>query len=102
MAADPDPPLKRLGDYPMQHSGDFLHDINHCRSIIEAHGMEMLVLDQTRADVGMPVVKVVVPGLRHFWARLCPGALVRRAGQDGLAGKTAAGRRTESRFRFYV
>jgi ribosomal protein S12 methylthiotransferase accessory factor len=75
MAANPDQPLKRLGDYPIQHSGEFVQDINHCRSIIEAQGMEMLVLDQTRADVGMPVVKVVVPGLRHFWARYAPGRL---------------------------
>jgi ribosomal protein S12 methylthiotransferase accessory factor len=75
MAANPDQPLKRLGDYPIQHSGEFLQDINHCRSIIEAQGMEMLVLDQTRADVRMPVVKVVVPGLRHFWARFAPGRL---------------------------
>jgi ribosomal protein S12 methylthiotransferase accessory factor len=75
MAADPDQPLERFSDYPMQHSGEFLQDIKHCRSIIEAQGMEMLVLDQTRADVGMPVVKVVVPGLRHFWARYAPGRL---------------------------
>jgi len=75
MAADPVQPLKRFSDYPMQHSGEFLQDINHCRSIVEAQGMEMLVLDQTRADVGMPVVKVVVPGLRHFWARYAPGRL---------------------------
>ncbi len=75
MAADSDQPLKRFSDYPMAHSGEFLQDINHCRSIIEAQGMEMLVLDQTRADVGMPVVKVVVPGLRHFWARYAPGRL---------------------------
>jgi thiazole/oxazole-forming peptide maturase SagD family component len=73
--ADPDQPLKRIGDYPIQHGGEFLQDINHCRSIIEARGMEMLVLDQTRADVRMPVVKVVVPGLRHFWARYAPGRL---------------------------
>lgn len=33
------------------------------------------MLDQTRADVGMTVVKVVVPGLRHFWARFAPGRL---------------------------
>ena len=33
----------------------------------------MLVLDQSRADVGMPVVKVVVSGLRHFWARYALG-----------------------------
>jgi ribosomal protein S12 methylthiotransferase accessory factor len=35
----------------------------------------MLVLDQTRADIGLPVVKVIVPGLRHFWARYAPGRL---------------------------
>lgn len=75
MAAAPDQPLKRFSDYPMQHSGEFLQDINHCRSIIEAQGMEMLVLDQTRADVGMPVVKMIVPGLRHFWARYGSGRL---------------------------
>jgi ribosomal protein S12 methylthiotransferase accessory factor len=37
--------------------------------------MEMLVLDLTRADAGMPVAKVIVPGLRHFWARFAPGRL---------------------------
>ena len=75
MAADPGQPLKQFGDYPVQHSGEFLQDIYHCRSIVEAQGMEMLVLDQTRADVKMPVVKVVVPGLRHFWPRFAPGRL---------------------------
>ncbi|GLX97696.1 TOMM precursor leader peptide-binding protein [Herbidospora sp. NBRC 101105] len=34
-----------------------------------------LILDQTRPDIGMPVVKVVVPGLRHFWPRFAPGRL---------------------------
>ncbi|MDB5964724.1 MAG: hypothetical protein JWQ72_1224, partial [Polaromonas sp.] len=75
MAADPGQPMKQSGDYPVQHSGEFLQDINHCRGIVEAQGMEMLVLDQTRADVKMPVVKVVVPGLRHFWPRFAPGRL---------------------------
>ena len=37
--------------------------------------MEFLVLDQTRPDIGMPVVRVIVPGLRHFWARFAPGRL---------------------------
>jgi len=37
--------------------------------------MEMLVLDLTRADAGMPAAKVIVPGLRHFWARYAPGRL---------------------------
>lgn len=39
------------------------------------HGLEMLVLDQTRPDIGLPVAKVIVPGLRHFWARFGPGRL---------------------------
>jgi ribosomal protein S12 methylthiotransferase accessory factor len=75
LAADPEQPPRRLADFPEQHSGDLLRDIEHCRRLVEAQGMEVLVLDQTRADVGMPVVKVVVPGLRHFWARYAPGRL---------------------------
>jgi ribosomal protein S12 methylthiotransferase accessory factor len=50
----------------------------HLRTIIgllESRGMEVMILDQTRADVGLPVVKVIVPGMRHFWARLAPGRL---------------------------
>jgi ribosomal protein S12 methylthiotransferase accessory factor len=37
--------------------------------------MEMLVLDQSRPDIGLKVVKVIVPGLRHFWRRLGSGRL---------------------------
>ncbi|HYH95731.1 YcaO-like family protein, partial [Hyalangium sp.] len=36
---------------------------------------ETLVLDQTRPDIGLSAVKVIVPGLRHFWPRLGPGRL---------------------------
>jgi ribosomal protein S12 methylthiotransferase accessory factor len=42
---------------------------------VKQQGMEMLVLDQTQPDVGLHVVKVFVPGLRHFWRRLGPGRL---------------------------
>jgi ribosomal protein S12 methylthiotransferase accessory factor len=42
---------------------------------LQAKGHEVLVLDQTRPDIGLPVAKVVVPGLRHFWARFAPGRL---------------------------
>jgi len=38
-------------------------------------GLDILVVDQTRPDIGMPVVKVLVPGLRHFWPRFAPGRL---------------------------
>ena len=32
-------------------------------------------IDNTRPDIGFPVMRVVVPGLRHFWARFAPGRL---------------------------
>jgi len=34
-----------------------------------------LVLDLTRPDIGLNVVKVVVPGMRFFWQRFAPGRL---------------------------
>ena len=49
--------------------------IERCREGVESRGMEVLVLDRTRPDIGMPAVKVVVPGLRHWWARFGPGRL---------------------------
>ena len=38
-------------------------------------GMETLVLDLTRLDIGLSVARVIVPGLRHFWRRLGKGRL---------------------------
>lgn len=54
---------------------DLSEDVRVCQGIVERRGMEMLVLDQTRAEIGLPVAKVIVPGLRHFWARFAPGRL---------------------------
>ncbi len=62
-------------DFPQRYSGDLLKDILYCKDIIGKDGMEMLVLDQTRPDIGVSVAKVIVPGLRHFWARYAPGRL---------------------------
>ncbi len=75
MAPDSTVAARRREDYPCLHSRDLLEDIGLCRRIVEEQGMEVLVLDQTRPDVEMPVVKVVVPGLRPFWARFAPGRL---------------------------
>jgi ribosomal protein S12 methylthiotransferase accessory factor len=54
---------------------DVTEDVRVCQTLVERAGMEMLVLDQTRPEVGLPVAKVIVPGLRHFWARFAPGRL---------------------------
>ncbi len=54
---------------------DLLADVRHVQARLEASGLEVFVLDQTRPDIGLPVVKVIVPGLRGFWARFAPGRL---------------------------
>lgn len=68
-------PGKSVGDYRSTWSDDVAQDVRDCKSLVEQAGLEMLVLDQTRPEIGLPVVKVVVPGLRHFWARFAPGRL---------------------------
>jgi ribosomal protein S12 methylthiotransferase accessory factor len=50
-------------------------DVERCRDIVERRGLEFLVLDQSRADVALPVVKVVVPGLRPATSRFAAGRL---------------------------
>lgn len=57
------------------HRADLVDDIRAIKDVLEAKGMELLVLDQTRPDIGLPVVRVVVPGLRHFWSRFAQGRL---------------------------
>ncbi len=56
-----------------QGGSDLLSDVLAVRRIVEERGMEMLVLDQTRPDIGLPVVKVMVPGLRSMWPQYAPG-----------------------------
>ncbi len=75
LAPTADEPAKRGPDYPRMESSDAREDVEYCRALVEAKGMEFLVLDQTRPDIGMPVVRVIVPGMRHFWARFAPGRL---------------------------
>ena len=63
------------GRYRAPETADLRDDVEHCRALVEARGLEFLVLDQTRPDVGMPVAKTLVPGLRHFWTRFGAGRL---------------------------
>ena len=70
-----DSSLCKASSYPVIESTDMRDDVEYCRALIEAKDMEFLVLNQTRPDIGMPVVRVIVPGMRHFWARFAPGRL---------------------------
>jgi oxazoline/thiazoline synthase len=64
-----------LGDYQDLAGDDLKDEVETCVRVSDARGLEVLVLDQTRPDVGLAVAKVVVPGMRHFWRRLAPGRL---------------------------
>jgi oxazoline/thiazoline synthase len=46
-----------------------------CVDIAKRAGLDFLVLDQTRPDIDVPVVRVIVPGMRHFYRRFAPGRL---------------------------
>jgi oxazoline/thiazoline synthase len=49
--------------------------VDACVEIARKAGMDFLVLDQTRLDVETSIVRVVVPGMRHFYRRFGPGRL---------------------------
>ncbi|RQQ09481.1 TOMM precursor leader peptide-binding protein [Burkholderia stagnalis] len=44
--------------------------IAHCVGKIASAGMDVLVVDKTRPDIGLSVAQVIAPGLCHFWPRL--------------------------------
>jgi ribosomal protein S12 methylthiotransferase accessory factor len=46
-----------------------------CVRLAKREGLDFLVLNQTRPDINIPVVRVIVPGLRHFYRRFAPGRL---------------------------
>jgi ribosomal protein S12 methylthiotransferase accessory factor len=54
---------------------DVREQVGACVNIARQQGLDFLVLDQTRPDIEVPVVRVIVPGLRHFYRRFAPGRL---------------------------
>ena len=71
-------------DYSVPDNADVREDVEECRARVEAKGLEFLVLDQTRPDIGMPVARVIVPGMRHYWERFAPGRLYNVPVEMGL------------------
>ncbi|MER5549340.1 TOMM precursor leader peptide-binding protein [Streptomyces sp. NPDC002589] len=75
LAPDPHTAARTPAAWPYVPRADLLDDVAAIGDLARSRGLELLVLDQTRPDVEVPVVKVIVPGMRHFWARLAPGRL---------------------------
>ncbi len=74
LAPAPGPP-RVLGDLPARCDPDLLVELTTCIDAVGAVGSSVYLLDQTRPDIGLPVVKAIAPGLRHMWSRLGPGRL---------------------------
>ncbi|MEL6342362.1 MAG: TOMM precursor leader peptide-binding protein [Myxococcota bacterium] len=77
-AAAGDAFLSPSADAPLAEdlaAGDLREAVNVTVDRLAAAGIEVLVCDQTRPDVGVSVAKVVAPGLRHVWPQFGPGRL---------------------------
>jgi oxazoline/thiazoline synthase len=61
--------------YPAPPKLDAADAVEAIHARLREEGLELLALDMTRPDIGLPVAKVIVPGLRPMWARLGPGRL---------------------------
>lgn len=62
-------------DFIVQKTTDYLDDIAICLQRARELGIEVLMLERTRPDIALSVVKVIAPGLRHFYPRFAPGRL---------------------------
>jgi oxazoline/thiazoline synthase len=78
----PEHPFLTPSPSPIAQPGSTLNPLDNtrdqvlaCVDIARRAGLDFLVLDQTRPDVAVPVVRVIVPGLRHFYRRFAPGRL---------------------------
>lgn len=75
LVADRSMPATKAADFKPIWTGDIRDDVEAAVAACRRIGLEVLVLDLTRPDIGLNVVKVVVPGMRFFWQRFAPGRL---------------------------
>lgn len=72
---DPARPARQLSDYPSLAKATLPENVELCVELAREAGLEVLALDLTRPDIGLPVCRVIVPGMCHFWRRLRPRRL---------------------------
>lgn len=68
-------PRRSLAQLPREAGTNLNENLEICLGVARRTGLDVLVLDQSHPDIELRVVRVVVPGLRHFWRRLGPGRL---------------------------
>jgi ribosomal protein S12 methylthiotransferase accessory factor len=73
----PEPSIskKNFQDFRERTRIDPAKEILKFVQLAKERSMETLILNQTRFDIGLPVVKAIIPGMRQFWARFAKGRL---------------------------
>ena len=89
LKADPGEHPRTIYDFPVCERSDFLEDIEDMVQLLDRRGMEMLVMDLTRPDVGFPVARVIAPGMVHFWPRFGRRRLFDVPKEEGWIDKDA-------------
>lgn len=64
-----------LDAYAAPKVGDLKEAVERCMRAVSDRGMDMIVLDHSRPEIDFCAARVVVPGMRHFWARFREGRL---------------------------
>ena len=79
-----------FGSFTDLGTDDLAANVEACVEAARRCGLETIVIDQTRPDIELSVVKVVVPHLRHFWRRLGAGRLYDVPVRLGWVGEATA------------
>lgn len=67
--------LNEVAEIELNNTFEAQFPLAKCLRVARNLSMDLLVSDVTRPEVGVPVVRVIVPGLRHYWERHAPGRL---------------------------
>jgi bacteriocin biosynthesis cyclodehydratase domain-containing protein len=68
-------PARVRANYRPMSTSRCTADIETCVELLRSSGVEVVVANATRPDIGLPVVRVLAPGLRHFRPRFGLGRL---------------------------
>jgi ribosomal protein S12 methylthiotransferase accessory factor len=74
LTPDPGTAATTLATYPFADA-DLAETVRDLVRRAASAGLEVIVLDQSRPEINLSVVKVMAPRMRHFWRRLGPGRL---------------------------
>jgi ribosomal protein S12 methylthiotransferase accessory factor len=60
---------------PKRFTGGTSEALRECVLRLDGAGIDAHWIDLTREEIGVPVCRVIAPGLRHCWMRFAPGRL---------------------------